>query len=139
MRKAFFKIAVSGVMAGSLLSVTNLASADESRMEQAKEDYVNYCASCHGVSGKGDGPLAGELKKKPSDLTKLTSKSGHFPYLKIRQTIEGSDTPGSIRSHGTSQMPVWGDVFRKKSGMSPWSESQAKTMNIVDYLASIQK
>lgn len=35
------------------------------------EMYTTWCASCHGTSGKGDGPAASDLKTKPTDLTML--------------------------------------------------------------------
>ena len=31
--------------------------------------YTQYCASCHGASGRGDGPSAAGLATKPADLT----------------------------------------------------------------------
>jgi len=31
--------------------------------------YVGNCMTCHGLSGKGDGPGAAALEKKPADLT----------------------------------------------------------------------
>jgi mono/diheme cytochrome c family protein len=31
--------------------------------------YTQYCASCHGPAGRGDGPSAGGLATKPADLT----------------------------------------------------------------------
>ena len=31
--------------------------------------YVGNCMTCHGPSGKGDGPGAAALEKKPADLT----------------------------------------------------------------------
>ena len=36
-----------------------------------KEMFDAYCASCHGVDGKGNGPAAPALKKQPADLTLL--------------------------------------------------------------------
>ena len=38
-------------------------------IEQGKAIYKVYCASCHGDSGKGDGPAAGVLKPPPRDHT----------------------------------------------------------------------
>ena len=35
---------------------------------EGKQKYDVYCASCHGVAGKGDGTLAASLKKPPADL-----------------------------------------------------------------------
>jgi mono/diheme cytochrome c family protein len=31
--------------------------------------YVSNCVTCHGASGKGDGPGGAALEKKPADLT----------------------------------------------------------------------
>ena len=85
--------------------------------------------------------MASELKGSPTDLTTLTQQNnGHFPYIKIRRVIDGSLSTGSIRAHGSAEMPVWGDVFRRQaSDVSKWNDAQARIMNIVDYLASIQK
>jgi mono/diheme cytochrome c family protein len=40
-----------------------------------KEMFTTYCAVCHGTSGKGDGPAAAALKKRPADLTQLARKN----------------------------------------------------------------
>ena len=40
--------------------------------ERARIDYTNYCAACHGLDGKGNGPMASELKGVPTNLTTLT-------------------------------------------------------------------
>jgi cytochrome c oxidase cbb3-type subunit 3 len=37
--------------------------------EQGKKLYGQFCASCHGQSGKGDGPAAAALNPKPRDHT----------------------------------------------------------------------
>ena len=85
--------------------------------------------------------MAGELKGAPTDLTTLTKNNeGHFPYIQIRKVIDGSLSTGSIRAHGSAEMPVWGDVFRRQGGdTSKWNDAQARIMNIVDYLSTIQK
>lgn len=33
--------------------------------------YENFCLSCHGPRGKGDGPAAASLHPRPADLTAL--------------------------------------------------------------------
>ncbi|HJQ85719.1 MAG TPA: HAD-IC family P-type ATPase [Candidatus Binatia bacterium] len=67
--------------------------------------YRRYCASCHGVAGRGDGPAATALCPPPSDLTRLESSVSDL----MRQ-IDGRRT---IRAHGTAPMPVWGEVFEE--------------------------
>lgn len=36
-----------------------------------QREFESNCASCHGMSGRGGGPLAGFLSKSPPDLTQL--------------------------------------------------------------------
>jgi mono/diheme cytochrome c family protein len=75
------------------------------------EMYKTWCASCHGTTGKGDGPAASDLKTHPSDLTLLAKKNGgKFPTEKVRNYIEGSAT---APAHGSREMPVWGTFFRQ--------------------------
>lgn len=43
--------------------------------------YSRYCAACHGREGKGDGPVAPGLVRKPVNLRAMASKNGgKFPY-----------------------------------------------------------
>src|ERR1700686_4181061 len=72
--------------------------------------FRNYCAVCHGLDGKGNGPLAPLLKAQPADLTVLGKKNGgQFPSERVRKTIAGDD---EVASHGSRTMPVWGPIFR---------------------------
>ena len=98
--------------------------------------FRTYCASCHGVTGRGDGPMAGELKKIPPDLTKYTERNGGvFPGERLRQIIDGR----GIAAHGNREMPVWGDAFRSaKDGLTP-EAAQARIDAVVRYLSAIQQ
>jgi len=76
------------------------------------EMYRTFCAPCHGLDGKGNGPAASALKKTPADLTLLSQKNGGtFPAGRVRNYIEGKDTKAT-EAHGSREMPIWGDVFR---------------------------
>ncbi|TIU30498.1 MAG: cytochrome c [Mesorhizobium sp.] len=86
-----------------------LSAAAAQQMSNGEQEYLNSCAVCHGVDGKGDGPLADALRKRPADLTTLTSRNGgEFPYWRVYATIDGR---GMIPEHGEREMPVWGDQF----------------------------
>jgi mono/diheme cytochrome c family protein len=75
-----------------------------------QEMFRFYCASCHGLDGKGKGPAAPALKKQPPDLTLLSKKyGGKFPRNTVSSVIEGNDF---ITDHGSRDMPIWGDAFR---------------------------
>lgn len=98
--------------------------------------YSRYCAACHGREGKGDGPVAPGLVRKPTDLTALASKNdGSFPYLKVAKAIDGRETS---RAHGTPDMPVWGEVFAKTTGTDAPDVASA-VRRITQYVWSLQK
>lgn len=142
MRKAWIRWSMVAGLAGSLALTAVSVNADDS----AKIDFTNYCASCHGADGAGNGPVADQLKSKPTDLTALSKNNdGQFPYLNLRSVIDGSPNASAIRAHGSAEMPVWGNVFRAETGIvfgregGSYALSKAKILNIVDYIASIQK
>lgn len=98
--------------------------------------YARYCAACHGREGKGDGPVAPGLLRKPIDLTLLASKnSGKFPYDKVAKAIDGRET---TRAHGTPDMPVWGEIFEKTTGTDAPNAGEA-VRRITHFVWSIQK
>ena len=78
-------------------------------LKRAAQDFYSRCAACHGVKGKGDGPIAGVLTVKPADLTRIAERNGGvFPDERVFRMISGLDMPDA---HGTREMPVWGDLF----------------------------
>src|SRR5205814_10410294 len=71
--------------------------------------YSNYCAPCHGVNGKGNGPLASSLKRTPPDLTILSrTNGGAFPAKHVIGVI-GHGTSAS--GHDKAGMPVWAETL----------------------------
>ena len=131
---------------GTLLALLLLAgpAAADASLEQGKANFGKLCAPCHGVSGKGDGPQAAQLAKKPADLTMVTRKYGAFPEQKVFETIAGLDMP---EGHGTREMPIWGDVFvteqvgkstKVEDAMKASDEASRRIAGLVKYVASIQ-
>src|SRR4051812_8959125 len=79
------------------------------QLSLGQRDFMTYCASCHGETAVGDGTVAEYLAVKAADLTKLARKyGGKFPEERVAQIIDGRQT---LRVHGTSAMPIWGDWF----------------------------
>ncbi len=98
--------------------------------------YAAYCASCHGETGKGDGPAAPALKSKLPDLTTLAERRhGQFPDGDVYQVIKWG---GGIIGHGSKDMPVWGIAFRT---LSPEDEAEVnlRIKSLVTYLESLQQ
>jgi mono/diheme cytochrome c family protein len=97
--------------------------------------YRTYCASCHGAKGKGDGPLASSIRVRPADLTRLTKRGEKFDAEKVARAIDGRK---EVAGHGGSDMPKWGDAF-KRSG-DGYSEKAVKERidAIAVYLEKLQ-
>ena len=105
----------------------------------AKELYLKYCSACHGESGKGDGVVSGLMTPRPTDLTQIAKKAGgQFPFTQVMQAIDGTKT---VRAHGSSDMPVWGESFRREmpgESLSAQERLRGRLMLITEYVASIQ-
>jgi mono/diheme cytochrome c family protein len=100
------------------------------------EMYKSYCAVCHGVSGKGNGPAATALKIPPSDLTTLAARNGgKYPAMKVSAIIRGEEV---LAAHGSKDMPIWGNLFWNISGGHE-EEVQQRVANLNKYLESLQK
>jgi len=98
--------------------------------------FKTYCGSCHGKSAKGDGPLADALRFRPADLTLIAKRNGgKFDADKVYRMIDGRE---SVKGHGGTDMPVWGDAFKRS--VEGYSEKAVKTriQAIVEYLKSVQ-
>jgi hypothetical protein len=105
-----------------------------------KQLYLSACASCHGVSGTGDGPVASALKTPVPDLTQLARKhGGQFPRTLVVETIAGER---NVVAHGSREMPVWSHRLGTGGFGAPAVASIYAQRNIellADYLASIQR
>lgn len=63
----------------------NPVAADAASIARGKTVYTAECASCHGNSGRGDGPQAKDLEVSPGDMTKLGSQSDGALFWKITE------------------------------------------------------
>jgi mono/diheme cytochrome c family protein len=101
--------------------------------------YQRYCASCHGVAGKGDGPLAASLRQIPADLTTLAQRAGgHFDEAAVMATIDGRR---AVAAHGPREMPVWGTVFSEELKDQPYPQYTGlrQTQMLAQHLSTLQQ
>jgi mono/diheme cytochrome c family protein len=123
--------------------ITNLVSYIESIQlpstgpgDAGSQLFRTYCATCHGATARGNGPLADQLRRMPPDLTQFTRRNGGmFPRERVYRIIDGRDVP----SHGDREMPVWGDIFKTMPGASIEAAVKARIDAIVRYLEGIQE
>jgi mono/diheme cytochrome c family protein len=98
--------------------------------------FKTYCAVCHGLDGKGNGPAAEALKVPPSDLTTMAIRNGgKYPALRVSAIIRGEEV---LAAHGTKDMPIWGDLFWNLSSGHE-SEVQQRVTNLSKHIESMQK
>ena len=115
------------------------ALADTEPVALGELQYTLYCASCHGVTGQGDGPVAEALKVRPTNLTLLQSvNDGVFPAERLTEYIDGREY---VAAHGSRVMPVWGNVWHQGAGGEALTEEevQRRIAELVEYIRSIQE
>lgn len=131
--------AVQGTLIVCLMATLSGQSVKPASAPQAALDgqqlFKTYCASCHGESGHGNGPVAESLRHIPPDLVRYSARNGGvFPSERLARIIDGRDIP----SHGNREMPVWGDAFRETAGGAPAETITARIAAIVGYLEKLQ-
>ena len=126
----------AAMIAAMLLLPAPAAAQTMSQSTPGAEVFRTYCASCHGTSARGDGPLAPSMRKKPANLTEIAKRNGgEFPTDMVFRTIDGRQP---VRGHGGADMPVWGDAFEKSREAGDQARVKSVIQSLVDYLASIQ-
>jgi mono/diheme cytochrome c family protein len=137
-------VLIIAVVAGTTFAEDETKGVPKSWQETAVADgtelYMELCAACHGKGGMGDGPSASELKKMVPDLTLLAAQNdGVFPRDEVEDSIAGASP---VLSHGTAEMPIWGQVFENERPDRKMFERKAlsnqRLYNLTEYLASIQ-
>lgn len=124
---------------GALVALGGACVESAPRAEEGATLYATYCASCHGVSGRGDGPVAMSLVTAPLDLTRIAQRSdGLFEGAKVLSAIDGRY---EVAAHGSREMPVWGTVFREAHADDPFPihRGMDDARALVDYLRTIQE
>ncbi len=138
-----------------ILIATGLSSTAHSQdTDQGKLQYQSGCAPCHGIDGKGGGPVSSQLKVPPADLTVLSKKNnGVFPFDSVYEIIDGRK---AVAAHGTREMPIWGDRYSpdvvgqlnvwpriNPSEIHPSIDPEAivrlRILAVIDYLNRIQQ
>jgi mono/diheme cytochrome c family protein len=132
--------AAAGVLAALALTASVAAQQPGAPPPSPPSDvgvtlYETHCTTCHGESGRGDGPSAKLLSSKPADLTLLAmNNGGTFSRDAVARTI---DDRGPLGGHGRDGKPVWGTIFSVRS--RPPSVVYPRIHNLVSYIESIQQ
>jgi len=136
--------ALAAVAAGAVLLALAAGRADPQQRQTPSltiesmtgaDTYAYYCASCHGRTGLGDGPVAASVKTPMPDLSTITVRNkGTFPRDRVRAAVVNTERP--ITAHGTGDMPVWGPIFH---ALDPNDARVAVRLdNVVTFIETLQ-
>ena len=102
--------------------------------------FKENCVSCHGFTGKGDGPLSAGLGTAPADLTQIASRrDGVWPMLEVMSILDGYLKATNPRE----DMPIVEDLLDNDmvefdTGNGLTALVPIKLIEVVNYLESLQ-
>ena len=128
-------------LAAVLVVATPALGAD--KFDIGKIEFERSCATCHGLDGKGKGPVAQALQLSVPDVTTLTKRNGGvFPTSHVYDVIDGRE---EVRAHGTRDMPIWGTHFSSSAAptyddysFNPEAAARGRILALIDYLYRLQ-
>lgn len=133
---------ISRCIVSALLTMLVLGAQAQPRGGPGRWDYQNSCASCHGTSGRGDGPLVRYLVTPPTDLSRLAQRNGGvFPRDRLVTLIDGRSST-AIGPHGSREMPVWGNTYVERftqAGGNPQVAEDAARLRILDLVNHLER
>lgn len=109
------------IAAGVLLAVLGSGGAVISMQERPQREgadsgaylYRTFCASCHGDTGRGDGPVADLAVRRPANLTTLALRHGGvYPRAAVRATLDGTS---AVEGHAGPGTPDWAESLRRSA------------------------
>ena len=138
------RFAVDAAMLVGLLCAVVLVSAptfgqtaskpDRAAIERGKASFKESCAACHGETGRGNGPAAGAMKQRPTNLAVIARERKGFPASEIQASIKGTSP---VVAHGAPGMMVWGALFLADANGNQ-AKADARINDLVAFIESIQ-
>jgi mono/diheme cytochrome c family protein len=104
-----------------------------SNISSGAQMYKDYCAVCHGVDGRSDGPATTHLKTAVPELRTLALRNhGKYPNARVATILRDglhSTPPGELG------MPTWGALFRPHDGAA----TELRIQNITKFIGTLQQ
>jgi mono/diheme cytochrome c family protein len=117
------------IAAAAALLIPTTGAAADGDAAKGKADFEMNCASCHGVTGKGDGPVGKALTPPPRDFSK-----GDFKYDTNEDGTSGTDEDltnviknGAMKYGGNPLMAGWPQL------------SDEQVTNIIAYVRTLKE
>ena len=90
----------------AMMLATDTYAQDEPNALIGSHLYRSYCLVCHGVDGKGAGPIAKNLNLEPADLSS--------EQYRTRKVEDLAAIIGDYRGRAGAGMPSWGAVLSRE-------------------------
>jgi mono/diheme cytochrome c family protein len=94
-----------------------------------KAIYDAYCATCHGPTGRGNGPATRHLSVPVPDLTTIAVRDGTFSGYHVSSHV--------TEPNGDGTMPCWREILATNYHHDPVLANLA-TRNLVKHIESLQ-
>lgn len=126
-----------------LVFIAQPAAAERRAIDPGQREYLNSCAACHGIDGKGQTQALDILRVAPPNLRLLAKNNGGvFPMARVYETIDGRAT---VASHGSRDMPIWGQRFSVEGAPTvddyPYNAEafiRARILSLIEYIYRMQ-
>ncbi len=96
-------------VAAAAFAAFAMVSTPAQAQDVGKAKYDMFCTSCHGATGKGDGPAGSALNPKPRDLTDAAWQKSVTDELIAKAIKEGGAAIGK-----SPLMPPWGHSLNEE-------------------------
>jgi mono/diheme cytochrome c family protein len=122
------------------LAAVLLSACQPPAAEVGRAIFEDNCVTCHGSGGKGDGPAAASLPRKPANLTTIAARNGGaFPWDKVMSQIDGYTRTGPHQV-----MPQFGEGYDGEmvlfdAGDGIPTPTPKPLVELASYLESIQE
>lgn len=105
------------------------AAVQAADVAAGKALYEANCSSCHGMQGKGDGPVGAALNPKPRDFSK-----GEFKFDTDKDGKTGTETDlENVIKNGAA-------AYGGSALMAPWAAlSDQDIQNIIAYIHTLKQ
>ncbi len=124
-----------GILSASASAQTTGNPAATAAVERGRVLFEQHCALCHGKEGKGDGPAASTMTRRPTNVTLMQKRHGAFFAAQAESAIRGTDP---VVAHGAPGMMVWGAIFRA-SARGDEAAVDARVRDLLAFMESIQE